>query len=176
VFACAVRAELRAFDASSFLRQGGSLELTGEMGTLRWMAPEVARNERYQMSADVFSFAMLLFELITHQCPFNDRLPLQAVVATALQGLRPGLPTGIPDTITSLIQRCWHATSAERPTFVQVQEMLAEYHQVMNEVEREWLDAPAGHPVYAQSVSISAQSSNTKAVAGARRFSGGDAR
>ena len=38
------------------------------------VAPEVARHEPYRKSADVFSFAMLCFELITHEVPFADKL------------------------------------------------------------------------------------------------------
>lgn len=87
------------------------------------MAPEVARHERYRKSADVYSFAMLLFELVTHQFPFADRLPLQAVVASALQGLRPPLPEGMPPSIVSLVQRCWDARASERPTFDHIQEV-----------------------------------------------------
>jgi len=126
----------------------GGCELTAETGTLRWMAPEVARHERYQKSADVYSFSMLLFELLTHQAPFSDRLPLQAVVATALQGLRPPTPEGTPDTITGLMKRCWHARPAERPTFDQLQESLTGFQERVTDEERTWLDEPEGHPVY----------------------------
>ena len=64
--------------------------LTAETGTYRWMAPEVTRHEGYTKSADVFSYGMLLFELISHEVPFADRPPLQA--AGAGVGLRaPGV-------------------------------------------------------------------------------------
>ena len=75
--------------------------LTTETGTYRWMAPEVTRHEGYTKSADVFSYAMLLFELITHEVPFADRPPLQAAVAIGLQDLRPPLPTGVPPSRSS---------------------------------------------------------------------------
>lgn len=44
-----------------------AVELTAEVGTFRWMAPEVARHEPYKGSADVYSYGMLCFELITHE-------------------------------------------------------------------------------------------------------------
>jgi len=130
-------------------------ELTAETGTLRWMAPEVARHECYRKSADVYSFSMLLFELLTHQFPFNDRLPLQAVVASALQGLRPPLPTGTPETLVALIERCWDARASERPTFDHIQESLVAFEASMTPKEKEWLDEPSGHPVYENITSTS---------------------
>ena len=81
--------------------------LTTETGTYRWMAPEVTRHEGYTKSADVFSYAMLLFELITHEVPFADRPPLQAAVAIGLQDLRPPLPPQAPPPIESLVKACW---------------------------------------------------------------------
>ena len=86
--------------------------MTAETGTLRWMAPEVARHEKYRKSADVYSFAMMLFELVTHEVPFADRLPLQAAVASSLYGWRPTLPDFTPPHLAMLIQRCWRATPA----------------------------------------------------------------
>ena len=70
--------------------------LTTETGTYRWMAPEVTRHEGYTKSADVFSYGMLLFELIAHEVPFADRPPLQAAVAIGLQDLRPPYPRTPP--------------------------------------------------------------------------------
>eukprot|EP00962_Isochrysis_galbana_P020801 scaffold6107_cov130-Isochrysis_galbana.AAC.10 len=48
-------------------RMDEEAELTAETGTYRWMAPEVIRHEIYTQSADVFSYGMLAFELLTHQ-------------------------------------------------------------------------------------------------------------
>ena len=71
-----------AIDAPDCTASGGWL--TAETGTLRWMAPEVIRHERYSKKADVFSFGMVLYELLTHDVPFPDRPALQAAVAVAL--------------------------------------------------------------------------------------------
>ena len=43
--------------------------LPHQVGTFRWMAPEVVRREAYSASADVYSFAMVLVELLTHEVP-----------------------------------------------------------------------------------------------------------
>ena len=40
-------------------------ELTAETGTYRWMAPEVIKHESYSSNADVYSFGIVLWQLIT---------------------------------------------------------------------------------------------------------------
>ena len=44
----------------------------GNIGTFRWMAPEVARREGSSKSSDVYSFSMLMYELITHQVQLSS--------------------------------------------------------------------------------------------------------
>ena len=46
-------------------------EHTAETGTYRWMAPEVIRHEAYSFMADVYSFALILWQLITREQPFK---------------------------------------------------------------------------------------------------------
>ncbi|EOD21745.1 hypothetical protein EMIHUDRAFT_54516, partial [Emiliania huxleyi CCMP1516] len=84
-------------------------------GSYRWMAPEIVMHEAYSKSADVFSYAMILFELITHTIPFSDRSALQAAVSIGLQGKRPRLPAGTPTLLRDLVESCWAEDIASRP-------------------------------------------------------------
>jgi len=122
--------------------------LSTETGTYRWMAPEVTRHEGYTRSADVFSYGMLLFELLAHEVPFADRPPLQAAVAIGLQDLRPPLPDGTPEAMATLVKRCWSRRPALRPKFEDVLVMLTPLHGSLTPEETQWLDEPHGHPVY----------------------------
>ena len=76
------------------------------------MAPEVVRHERYSKKADVFSYSMVLYELLTHEVPFADRPALQAVVAVALNEQRPLLPDGTPLPLRQLLTSCWARDAA----------------------------------------------------------------
>ena len=112
------------------------------------MAPEVTRHEGYTKSADVFSYGMLLFELITHEVPFADRPPLQAAVAIGLQDLRPPLPDGVPQTLATLVKHCWNRRPALRPKFDEIINLLQQVNANLTPEEAQWLDAPSGHAVY----------------------------
>jgi len=143
--------------------------LTAEMGTYRWMAPEVTRHEGYTKSADVFSYAMLLFELITHEVPFADRPPLQAAVAIGLQDLRPPLPTSTPRQLQDVVQACWRRRPTTRPKFDGLIAQLAQVSAGFTADERAWLDAPTGHPVYkALATALRASAPGGAAAAGDR--------
>lgn len=45
--------------------------IASKLGTPQWMAPEVIRNEKYENASDVYSFGIILWELLTCQIPFK---------------------------------------------------------------------------------------------------------
>ena len=141
-------------------RAGGWL--TAETGTYRFMAPEVVCHERYSKSADVFSYACLLFELLTHEQPFADRSPLQAAVAVGLNHARPPLPAGLPHALARLVQACWCHEPTDRPTFEQIGTQLDALAAVLTRADLAWLDAPGAHPVYAPMPDDHASSTSTR--------------
>ena len=112
------------------------------------MAPEVIRHEPYSKSADVFSFGMILFELLTHQLPFADQPALQAAVAVALAAARPPLPDRCPPALARLVSLCWASESSERPSFTYVADALVTIRAELAPAEMQWLDDSSGHPVY----------------------------
>ena len=114
-------------------------------GTLRYMAPEVVRREVYGPAADVYGFALVLFELITREVPFDGWSAERVSALVALRGRRPQLPINTPAQIDTLIQCCWQDTPTERPTFVAIQSRLAQIRASLEPRELEWLGEPEGH-------------------------------
>ncbi|CAL5341439.1 unnamed protein product [Camellia sinensis] len=66
------------FGIARFQNQGGVM--TAETGTYRWMAPEVINHQPYDQKADIFSFAIVLWELVTAKVPYDTMTPLQAAL------------------------------------------------------------------------------------------------
>jgi mitogen-activated protein kinase kinase kinase 11 len=121
---------------------------TAETGTYRWMAPEVIRHESYSLMADVYSFAILCWQLLTRENPFANVSPIEAAGKVALEQARPPFPEGTPPALRNLISTCWAEDPSARLTFEEISTRLGELQ--LTEEETLWLRAPMGHAVYDQ--------------------------
>jgi len=110
------------------------------------MAPEVARGGMYARSADVHSFAMLLFELITHEVPFARLAPMQVAIAVTCEHRRPKLPDNTPLALAALVEGCWHIDADMRPTSGEIVRDIAHLRGALTDAEASWLSEPWGHP------------------------------
>uniref|UniRef100_A0A8D2DGS3 Serine/threonine-protein kinase TNNI3K n=1 Tax=Sciurus vulgaris TaxID=55149 RepID=A0A8D2DGS3_SCIVU len=94
---------------------------------LRWMAPEVfTQCTRYTIKADVFSYALCLWELLTGEIPFAHLKPAAAAADMAYHHIRPPIGYSIPKPISSLLMRGWNACPEGRPEFSEVVTKLEE--------------------------------------------------
>ncbi|XP_052201278.1 serine/threonine-protein kinase STY46-like isoform X2 [Diospyros lotus] len=117
------------FGVARFQNQGGVM--TAETGTYRWMAPEVINHQPYDQKADVFSFAIVLWELVTAKVPYENMTPLQAALGVR-QGLRPELPDETHPKLLDLMRKCWEAVPCKRPSFSEIRLELEELlHEVL---------------------------------------------
>ncbi|CAK7355629.1 unnamed protein product [Dovyalis caffra] len=110
--------------------------MTAETGTYRWMAPEVIEHKPYDHKADVFSFGIVMWELLTGELPYSYLTPLQAAVGVVQKGLRPTIPKHTHPKLAELLERCWQQDPTQRPDFSQIIDIL---QQISKEVgdERE---------------------------------------
>nr|UMO80375.1 Serine/threonine protein kinase [Pandoravirus aubagnensis] len=88
-------------------------------GTPCWTAPEIIRGERYDERADVYSFGIIAWEVLTRKRPY-DGLNFMNVSLDVIEGKRPPLPNDCPPALADLIKACWHAKPSKRPTMVDV--------------------------------------------------------
>ena len=101
-----------------------AVPLTGQCGTFQYMAPEVLACAPYNKSADVYSFGVLLWELLEEQLPYAGLQPAQVVVAVMQQHVRPELDPNWSPELQALLRECWHPDAARRPTFAALVERL----------------------------------------------------
>jgi len=90
---------------------------TSRIGSCRWMAPEVMITNEYTEKADVYSFSLILFELLTLNLPYQDCENLSALVSKVITDNRPMLPKNTPPGLVQLIKNCWQRNSKQRPSF-----------------------------------------------------------
>mmetsp|Transcript_57047 Transcript_57047/g.107172 ORF Transcript_57047/g.107172 Transcript_57047/m.107172 type:complete len:352 (+) Transcript_57047:103-1158(+) len=96
-------------------------KMTAAAGTFHWMAPEV-HTGHYNEKADVYSYAMVLYEIICCEVPFQD-LEAAEVPAAVSSGTRPDLdcvPDDCPDRLKELMILCWAQDHSQRPSFTQI--------------------------------------------------------
>ncbi|NWZ87299.1 TNI3K kinase, partial [Poecile atricapillus] len=115
------------FGESRFLQSLDEDNMTKQPGNLRWMAPEVfTQCTRYTIKADVFSYALCLWELLTGEIPFAHLKPAAAAADMAYHHIRPPIGYSIPKPISALLMRGWNACPEGRPEFSEVVTKLEE--------------------------------------------------
>ena len=95
-----------------------------KLGTLQWVAPEVLRNEKYSEKADVYSFAILVWELLERKIPYSGRNSIEVAKKVAYSSLRPNVPAKCDPLLEKIMTTCWQEQSSMRPTFDELQDSL----------------------------------------------------
>jgi small GTP-binding protein len=113
------------------------------MGRARFMAPEVLSNlpfaqipgrESHNLSADVYSFGMVMYSVLTGQVPYETRSEIQTAV-WIMNGWSPPIPPSVPDQYRDLIKSCWHKDIRQRPTMKYVSSILSTYRFLTREID-----------------------------------------
>lgn len=99
-------------------------DMTGETGTLGYMAPEVLDGKPYNRKCDVYSFGICFWEIYCCDMPYPDLSFAEVSSAVVKQNLRPEIPRCCPSSVANIMRRCWDANPEKRPEMDEVVKLL----------------------------------------------------
>lgn len=93
---------------------------------LHWLlvCREMIQHRPYNQKVDVYSFGIVLWELITGMLPFQNMTAVQAAFAVVNKGVRPTIPQDCLPVLREIMTCCWDANPDVRPLFTEVVQML----------------------------------------------------
>eukprot|EP00002_Diphylleia_rotans_P009051 TRINITY_DN1906_c0_g1_i6.p1 TRINITY_DN1906_c0_g1~~TRINITY_DN1906_c0_g1_i6.p1 ORF type:complete len:617 (-),score=115.92 TRINITY_DN1906_c0_g1_i6:770-2620(-) len=93
--------------------------MTVVIGTIQWTAPEIVRDEKYTEKADIYSFGIILWELLARDTPYRDLNHLEIAIAVAFDNppKRPPILDRTPEAYVELMTKCWSPNPEDRPSF-----------------------------------------------------------
>ncbi len=100
---------------------------TKGVGTLLWMAPELLAGKTYGQSADVYSYAIVLWEIASHSYPWEELAGSyleETILPKVEAGVRPNVEDDWNARYVNVMTRCWALNPAERPTFNEIKGLL----------------------------------------------------
>ena len=92
-------------------------EMSGNTGSLRYMAPEVALGLPYTEKVDVYSFGIMTWQMARDRVPFKGMSREEFIRCVVKGGERPKLDKSWPTVFSKLLTDCWHDNPSQRPSF-----------------------------------------------------------
>lgn len=90
---------------------------TGAKLPVKWMALESLQTQKFTTKSDVWSFGVLLWELMTRGAPPYPDVNTFDITVYLLQGRRLLQPEYCPDALYEVMLKCWHPKAEMRPSF-----------------------------------------------------------
>lgn len=109
----------------------GLYQLTGNTGSLRYMAPEVAKCLPYDHTVDAYSFGILFWQICSLTTPYANYSTKMHADLVVRQGHRPKPDSTWPPTWIHLQKACWSTDKSVRPPFSQIVGILREQVQML---------------------------------------------
>ncbi|XP_032347702.1 mitogen-activated protein kinase kinase kinase 21 isoform X2 [Camelus ferus] len=107
-------------------------------GTYAWMAPEVIKSSVFSKGSDIWSYGVLLWELLTGEVPYRGIDGLAVAYGVAVNKLTLPVPSTCPEPFAKLMKECWQQDPHIRPSFALILEQLTAIERaVMTEMPQE---------------------------------------
>ncbi|KAH3763716.1 serine/threonine-protein kinase STY46 [Pelomyxa schiedti] len=119
--------------------------MTGNLGTVQYMAPELFSSHSYTVKADVYSYAIVVWEMVTRSVPYEDK-DTWAIPVSVCKGERPSIPKETHPELAKIIKKCWNHNPSKRPTFTNALAMLAKLRSQIRSQQTVVVTPPAPPP------------------------------
>lgn len=96
----------------------------GRIGTPHWMAPEILRGEKYDEYSDIYSYGMILWEMVTRETPFKGFSITQIIGAVGFDNYQLPRPEKGNPLILQIMEKCLNRIRTKRPSFKMIVESL----------------------------------------------------
>ncbi|GAB1293815.1 Mitogen-activated protein kinase kinase kinase 21 [Apodemus speciosus] len=107
-------------------------------GTYAWMAPEVIRSSLFSKGSDIWSYGVLLWELLTGEVPYRGIDGLAVAYGVAVNKLTLPIPSTCPEPFAKLMKECWEQDPHIRPSFALIlQQLTAIEEAVLTDMPQE---------------------------------------
>lgn len=101
---------------------------TAKVGTRRYMAPEVYNGQPYGLPVDVYSFSILLWEILSMALPFENYTSLRKHAnAVFKKHRRPHMGRSWPKNLKTILENGWHKDPSRRSSMDEICEVLKNY-------------------------------------------------
>ena len=111
-------------DAKIISKQNYVESSAQESFPVKWTAPESLRSNRFTIKSDVWSFGIVLYEIMTCGNEPYPGMDEDEVLIKLEAGYRMPSPNGCPEKLYDIMMECWRKDATNRPTFMIIYQKL----------------------------------------------------
>jgi len=112
------------FGMSRIVETTGEGKTKSDIGPVRWMAPESLAKRIYSKKSDVWTFGIVVYEIVARREPHKEVNPLEVGRLIRDRHLTPKIPSHCPQILREVMQLCWQADPNQRPSFKEICRLL----------------------------------------------------
>ncbi|RHZ79166.1 hypothetical protein Glove_151g70 [Diversispora epigaea] len=101
-------------------------------GVIPYMAPETLSRGEYTQASDIYSFGMIMLEVLTSYPPYYNIPHNENLAMSICEGLEPEIKCEIPQFLKEIMKKCWSFEPLNRPTAKELKSQLESYNDKNN--------------------------------------------